>query len=58
MSKSIFVICDREGNPFYTDNKGSDRYKMVWAWKNKAEAESSCKRGDEHVVEFRPAKGK
>lgn len=58
MAKSIFVICDSKGNPFFTDQKGDDRYKMVWAYKNQDDAEASCNLNTEQVVEYYPRKQK
>lgn len=53
--KSLFVICDTDGNPFFTDKKGKDAYTRVWAFKSLADAKAGCK--TDKVVEYRPVKG-
>jgi hypothetical protein len=53
--KSIFVICDKEGNPF-TGFNGKEYYKMATAYKSENDAKIACK-SYETIVEYRP-KGK
>lgn len=55
--KSVFILCDKEGNPFFTDKKGKDSYIRTWAFKNEEIAKESLQDGDK-IVEYRPAKGK
>jgi len=54
--KSIFVVCDKDENPFFTV-KGKEFYSRVWAFKNKDEATVNKKSSDK-VVEYRPVKEK
>lgn len=56
--KSLFVICNKDGNPFFTDPKGVDRYNRTWAFKNEEIAKESIQTKDEQIVEYRPVKGK
>ena len=55
--KSLYIVCDKDGNPFFTDKKGADMYTRTWAFKNAEEAKLSVK-GSDKVVEYRPAKSK
>lgn len=56
MSK-VFIICDSDGNPFFLDMNGNEKYARTWAFKSKAEAERAAK-GDKTVCEFTPRKKK
>jgi len=56
MAKSIYLICDQDGNPF-TDHKQKETFLRAWAFKNGNEAEAA-KMKHQTVVEFRPVKGK
>jgi hypothetical protein len=55
MNKSIFVICDKDGNPFSRGSDGS-YYKRTWAFQSFDEAKENCIKG-EKPIEYKPAKG-
>jgi len=55
--KSIYLVCDKDKNPFFTTKTG-DRYRMVWAFKSPEEAKDSCTTPEDTIVEFRPVKAK
>jgi len=49
MSKFIYVVCDKDGNPF------SETFSRTWAFNNKTDAEESSG-PTEHVVKYKACK--
>jgi len=56
MSKFIYVICDKEGNPFNKSASGA-YYTRTWAFASEKEAADN-KMPTETITKYKPMKGK